>query len=259
MKRKHLLFLVLLLPSLGGIGGSMLSCTSDDHHDAPAIVNRDSLPVLKSIGVSTLISDSGIIRYKIISEDWFIYDKKQPTYWAFEKGLFVENFDENYHVEAFINCDTAYYFDQLGLWELRGRVVVKNLKDETFKTSLLYWNTVEHRIYSPAYMKIQGSEQELDGYDFSSNEEMTEYRIHSTSGAFPVDENETPHADERRMGEQSDAEIEPTNDQPSIGIPPVRNTGPRNEPKLDRPFKPSQLQSPSQPTKLKRPKPAMSK
>ena len=254
MQKKSLIhFLLLTLPLLGGAGGG-LSCTSEDHHYAPAIVERDSMPILKSIGVSTLISDSGIIRYKIISEDWFIYDKKQPTYWSFEKGLFVEKFDENYHVEAFINCDTAYYFDQLGLWELRGRVVVKNLKDETFKTSLLYWNTTEHRIYSPAYMKIQGIEQELDGYNFSSNEQMTEYRIHSTSGAFPVDENETPHADSRHMEEQNDPQSSSPNGEPkeapAIGVPPIRNGLQRQEP---------QLQRPNKPTTLQRPKPAISK
>ena len=246
------LYLLLLLPSLGGVMGGLLSCSSEEHHDAPAIVDRDSLPILKSIGVSTLISDSGIIRYKIISEDWYIYDKKQPTYWSFEKGLFVENFDENYHVEAFINCDTAYYFDQLGLWELRGRVVVKNLKDETFKTSLLYWNTVEHRIYSPAYMKIQGIEQELDGYDFTSNEEMTEYRIHSTSGAFPVDENETPHADNRRMEAASDTTATAGTTQSTIGVPPIRNTGPGlSDPPLRRTAQPTPLQRPRPATTLK--------
>ena len=254
-KIKSHILLLLLLPSLGGVGGGITSCVSEDHHYAPAIVERDSLPVLKSIGVSTLISDSGIIRYKIISEDWFIYDKKQPSYWSFEKGLFVEKFDENYHVDAFINCDTAYSFDQLGLWELRGRVVVKNLKDETFKTSLLYWSTTEHRIYSPAYMKIQGIEQELDGYNFSSNEQMTEYRIHSTSGAFPVDDNETPHADSRRMENEPENAATDANGTgepaPSaIGVPPIRNGLQRQDQPLQRPTKIAPPQ---------RPKPAISK
>ena len=200
-----------------------ISCSDDDHQYAPAIEARDSMPVLRSSGVSTLISDSGIIRYKIISEDWFIYDRKQPTYWSFEKGLFIEKFDENFHVDAYINCDTAYYYDQLHLWELRSRVLVKNLKGETFKTSLLYWDQNQHRIYSPAYMKIQGIEQELDGYDFTSNEQMTEYLIHSSSGAFPVDENETPHPQQRQPGLQNDS-LPPVDETP-IGVPTHRNAG----------------------------------
>jgi len=174
----------------------LFSCQESGEETAVITQNRDSLPILKSIGVSTLISDSGVIRYKIISEDWFIYDKTNPQYYSFEKGLFLEKFDEKYHVEAFINCDTAYYYNEKRLWKLMGRVCVKNLKGETFKTSLLFWDMAEHQIYSPAYMVVDGIDQDLEGYNFRSNESMTEYIIHSSSGAFPMgEEQETPHPD----------------------------------------------------------------
>ena len=178
----------------------LFSCQEEETGSAIEIPNREDQPILKSVGVSTLISDSGVIRYKIISEDWFIYDRKEPPYYSFEKGLFLEKFDENYHVDAFINCDTAYYYNSQRLWELRGRVCVKNLKGETFKTSLLYWDMNQHQIYSPAYMVIDGIEQDLDGYDFKSNESMSEYIIHSSSGAFPMGEDrEVPRPDEQEL------------------------------------------------------------
>ena len=183
----------------------LFSCSKEEARYAPSVENRDSLPILKSIGVSTLISDSGIIRYKIISEDWFIYDKKDPTYWSFEKGLFLEKYNEDYHVDAYITADTAYYYDFLRLWELRGRVVIKNEKGETFKTSLLFWNQNDHRIYSSAFMEINGIEQQLSGYDFSSNESMTDYIIHASKGAFPMgEEKETPKPDAQKMQAMQD-------------------------------------------------------
>ncbi len=168
----------------------LFSCENNEEANGPRLGIRDSLPWLKSMGVSTLISDSGIIRYKLISEDWYMYDKKDPTYWSFEKGLFMEKFDANYHVEAFINCDTAYYFDQRHLWELRGRVFIKNTKGETFRTTLLYWDQNTREFYSPAYMEIQGETQSLKGTNFRSNEGMTQYRIHQSSGDFPFEEDE---------------------------------------------------------------------
>lgn len=167
------------------------SCESDSESGVPAIVNRQQLPILKSKAVSTLISDSGIISYKIIAEDWFVYDQASPSYWSFEKGLFLEKFDKSFHVEAFISCDTAYYYDVNQIWELRGRVVAKNVKGETFKTSLLYWNQREHRFHSNRFMEIDGIDQDLSGYDFSSNESMTEYIIHKSKGAFPMSDAET--------------------------------------------------------------------
>ncbi|MBQ0022940.1 MAG: LPS export ABC transporter periplasmic protein LptC [Prevotellaceae bacterium] len=183
------------------------SCDDSNKKVGPDIGVRDSLPTLKSVGVSTLISDSGIIRYKIISEDWFIYDKKDPEYWSFEKGLFIERFNESYHVDAFISCDTAYYYYRKRLWELRSRVLVKNLKGETFKTSLLYWDELAHRIYSERYMEIDGETRKLSGYNFSSNESMTDYIIHSSKGQFPLEEKDhTPEPDPAIIAEQNAAQ-----------------------------------------------------
>lgn len=167
------------------------SCTHNAGEGYPKVENRDSLPVLRSTGVSTLISDSGVIRYKLIAEEWWVYDKTDPTKWAFEKGLFLEKFNEQFHVDAFITADTAYYYDEQRLWELRGRVQVKNLKGETFRTSILFWSQNDHRVYSHAFMRINGIEQQLAGYDFTSDEQMTNYRIHASAGAFPMGATET--------------------------------------------------------------------
>ena len=170
---------------------SFQSCNGNDKATGPQIGNqRDSLPTLRSLGISTLISDSGVIRYKMIAEEWYVYDKKNPTYWSFNKGLFIERFNESYQVDAYISCDTAYFYDQKHLWELRGRVLVKNMKGETFRTSLLFWDQVAHRIYSDRYMEIDGETRQLAGYNFSSNEQMTDYIIHSSKGLFPFQDNQ---------------------------------------------------------------------
>ncbi|MCH5175648.1 MAG: LPS export ABC transporter periplasmic protein LptC [Prevotellaceae bacterium] len=176
---------------------SFQSCSGKGDVSGPELGGiRDSLPTLRSLGVSTLISDSGVIRYKMIAEEWYIYDKKDPTYWSFDKGLFIERFNESYQVDAYISCDTAYYYDQKRLWELRGRVLVKNMKGETFKTSLLFWDQAAHRIYSDRYMEIDGETRKLAGYKFSSNEQMTDYIIHSSKGVFPFQDNHpTPQPD----------------------------------------------------------------
>jgi len=185
----------------------LFSCSSDDDSNHPDIGIRDSLPVLMSVGVSSSVSDSGIISYKIISEDWYYYDKKEVPYHAFEKGLFLEKFDKSFHVVAFISCDTAYHYETKRLWEMRGRVLVKNLKGETFKTSLLFWDMGTHRIYSDRYMEIMGEEQQLSGYNFSSNEMMTEYSIHSSVGAFPISEDSTEPTPDSAMMQMSDSTL----------------------------------------------------
>lgn len=206
MKAPHLRLLSYIVIALTIISNILFgSCKEDDIKYAAAIENRDSLPMLRSIGVSTLISDSGIISYRIIAEEWFMYDKKDPKYWSFEKGLFMEKFDKDMKIEAYLNCDTAYYYTDIRLWELRSRVSVRNARGETFKTSKLFWDQHKKLIYSDAYMEIKGIDRDLSGYDFYSNEQMTDYEIHSTKGSFPVsEESSKPRPDARIMSEMSD-------------------------------------------------------
>ena len=207
---KHRLAHTILIAAVTHTAAMLLSCSSEDKGNHPEIENRDSIPVLMSVGVSSTVSDSGIISYKMIAEDWYYYDHKDPSYHAFEKGMFIEKFDKSLHVVAFISCDTAYHYDTKRLWELRGRVLVKNLKGETFRTSLLYWDMAAHRIYSNRYMEIEGEEQQLSGYDFSSNEMMTDYIIHSSQGAFPVEEdNMEPTPDETLIQNEDTAKAAP--------------------------------------------------
>jgi len=32
-------------------------------------------------------------RYRVNTEEWTVYDRKKPSYWAFEKGVYLEQFD----------------------------------------------------------------------------------------------------------------------------------------------------------------------
>ena len=47
--------------------------------------------------VTTLISDSGITRYRITTPAWYIYDHSSEPYWAFPKGVHLQRFDESFH------------------------------------------------------------------------------------------------------------------------------------------------------------------
>lgn len=153
-----------------------------------AIKERDSLPIMATYGVTTLISDSGVTRYRINTDEWLVYDKKQPSYWAFEKGIYLEQFDSLLNVDASIKADTAYYYDKEKLWKLIGHVDIKNLKGERFNTELLYWNQATQKVYSDKFIRIEQPDRIITGHGFDSNQQMTVYVIHNIEGIFYVDE-----------------------------------------------------------------------
>lgn len=167
-----------------------LTSCQEKQFNAPAIECRDSLAVMSTYGVSTLISDSGRISYKIDAEEWFVFDKRQPPYWAFEKGVYLEKYDHDLNIEATIKCDTAYYYSEQKLWKLTGNVDIRNPKDERFFTDLMYWDQDKELIYSDAYIKIEQEDQVTEGVGFSSNQSMTVWEIKNTKGIYAIKEEE---------------------------------------------------------------------
>lgn len=160
------------------------SCENRKEHIASAILDRDSVAMMTSYGVNTLISDSGIIKYRIVAERWEVNVARNPSRWTFDKGLFLEQFDEKFHVESYIQCDTAYYFDQLKLWELRSRVRILTKSGLRFSSEQLYWDERSHELYSNVYSHLVTPERELQGSYFRSNENMTKYYVSNSKGSF---------------------------------------------------------------------------
>lgn len=166
---------------------SLLSCNSEKKSTAASIEEPDSIPYLSTYGVTTLISDSGRISYRIEAEEWLIYEKRSPKYWAFEKGAYLEKYDDSLRVEATIKSDTAYFYSEKKLWKLIGNVNIKNQKGEKFFTDLLYWSQEDGSIYSDKYIKIEQQEQITTGIGFRSNQELTEWEILSTEGIYIIE------------------------------------------------------------------------
>ena len=101
----------------------------------------------------------------------------------------MERFDENFHVDLFVQADTAYLYKQ-NLWELRGRVRIRNVKNDRFLTEELFWDMETHEMWNHQYMHIITPERELEGTEFRSNEQMTKYSVSNSAGAFPVSDTE---------------------------------------------------------------------
>ena len=166
----------------------LLSCSNDKKNVGSPIEEPDSISYLSTYGVTTLISDSGRISYKIEAEEWHIYEKRNPKYWAFEKGASLEKYDDSLRIEATIKSDTAYFFSDMKLWKLIGNVNIRNQKNERFFTDLLYWDQEKGDIYSDKYIKIEQEDQVTTGIGFRSNQALTNWEILSTEGIYTIED-----------------------------------------------------------------------
>lgn len=161
-----------------------ISCTEAQEHTAPAVNPEDSASIMTSYGVNTLISDSGVIKYRIVTERWDVNTVREPSRWEFMKGVFFEQFDEQFHVQAYIQADTAWYFDRQRLWKLRGRVNVRNVKGLIYTSEELFWDGIRHEFYSTVFSRVVTPERTLEGSYFRSDENMEHYLVTNSKGSF---------------------------------------------------------------------------
>jgi len=172
---------------------SLWACSERHEHTAPAVNPQDSVSMMTTYGVNTLISDSGVIKYRIVTEQWDVNTVRQPSRWEFMKGIFFEQFDEKFHVEGYIQADTAWYFDQQRLWKLRGRVNIRSNKGLIYTSEELYWDGLSHEFYSTVFSRLVTPERTIEGTYFRSDEQMTHYMVTNSKGSFlPNDLDEEP-------------------------------------------------------------------
>ena len=162
----------------------LVACQEQVEHTAPAILARDSVAMMTSYGVNTLISDSGVMKYRIVTERWEVNTSKNPSQWIFEKGILLEQFDEKFHVNSYIQSDTAYYYDQQKIWKLYGRVRILTKDGLKFTSEQLTWDQNKHELSSNVFSKLVTPERTLQGSYFWSDEKMTRYFVSNSKGSF---------------------------------------------------------------------------
>ncbi len=156
-----------------------------------AIEDRAQIAGLDEYNVTTVISDSGITRYRISAPHWQIFDKAIEPYWLFPDGLHLENFDQNLNIDASVDAKFARFNQDKQIWELDKDIVAVNLKGERFETQQLFWDQKAEKIYSDSFITITQATSVITGYGFESDQTMTRYVIRNPQGIFPIRDNPT--------------------------------------------------------------------
>ncbi|MBQ8773834.1 MAG: LPS export ABC transporter periplasmic protein LptC [Muribaculaceae bacterium] len=168
-------------------GLSVVGCNDEKSTD---VVHRETdseiVPTMMTRDVETMISDSGITRYRITTPMWLVFEDAKEPRWSFPEGMYLEKFDMQFRSDASIICDSATYFSNKKLWRLDGNVNISNVQNEKFLTQQIFWDQRSKKVYSDSFIHIEKSDRIIEGYGFISNESMTNYTINKPSGIFPM-------------------------------------------------------------------------
>lgn len=164
----------------------MVSCREEKKVDVASKLNPATMPTMKTRDVATLISDSGVIQYKIVSPLWLVYDLGERPYWSFPEGLYLQKYDRYFHVIATVAADSAKFYKNEQLWQLDGNVELTKVPKDRFLSEQLFWDQRRGIIYNDTFMHIETETHVLEGVGFRSNDQLTSYRVLKPQGIFPV-------------------------------------------------------------------------
>ncbi|MCM1517646.1 MAG: LPS export ABC transporter periplasmic protein LptC [Pseudoflavonifractor sp.] len=150
------------------------------------VTDGNRVPTMTTRDVETLISDSGITRYRIVTPLWLVFDEADTPVWRFPETLHLEKFNDLMQRDATVDCDSAVYFKDRDLWRLDGNVRISNTIGERFLSEQLYWNSREHKVYTDSFIHVERHDRIIEGYGFVSNDRFTDYTVNRPSGIFPV-------------------------------------------------------------------------
>lgn len=219
-----------LLPAITALcvaAAVLHSCGSSPTETVAGSFDPENFATMTSTQVSTLISDSGITRYRIDTPLWLMFDQASEPRWTFPEGMHLEKYDDLFRIDATVDCDSATYFKERQLWRLDGYVDITNMANEKFLTQQLFWDQRNQKIYSDSFIHIERADRIIEGYGFVSNDKMTQYHVVNVSGIFPVDNDKEPDQPAQPAGPTDSLGV-PLTVQPTVqGRPGLRPTLPR--------------------------------
>lgn len=163
-----------------------MSCREEKKVDISHSLDSANMPTMSTRNVSTLISDSGITQYKIVTPIWNIFDEGDDPYWSFPEGLYLQKYDPDYNVIATVAADSAKFFKHQRLWRLEGDVEMTKTPDELFLSPRVFWDQRKQQLYSDTFIHIENATHVIEGTGFESDESLNRYRILYPTGIFPI-------------------------------------------------------------------------
>lgn len=167
---------------------TLLAATACREERKVDVGNLDSrkIPTMRTTNVNTLISDSGIVQYRIVSPLWLMYEDIDTPCWRFPKGLYLRRLDRFQNVIATVAADSAIYFKNQRLWRLDGRVEITRVPKDLFQTEQLFWNERTHMLYTDSFIHIENATHMLEGDGFRSDDQLQKYTVVKPKGIFPL-------------------------------------------------------------------------
>ena len=199
---------------LVGVAILFYAC-ENDIEEIKAFSIDENLPILEVKDFETLRTDSGQIIYTLEAPKFLQFKNEGKEYIEFPEGMELVKFDSKNNIISSLKADYAKQFVKDNKWEAKNNVIATNAQGDTLKTELLIWEEKAEKIYTNEYVQIFRPDEVWTGVGFTSDQNLSNWRINKLKGIFYVDvENNKENSSSSVI---SDAPIAPEIKQKPLG------------------------------------------
>ncbi len=187
MNKKHIVYsiLVLIIAVFSACTGKKEKASALELLDSAQVAN---IPSMVGDNVNTLVSDSGLLKYRMQAEKVFIYDKVDSPYWNFPEGIHIITYSNVGKSEGDIKSKYAKFYVEKKLWELRKDVVAVSPEGKVLKTERLFWDQEKKTIFSDTLSSVIQGEIVTTGTSFTSDETFDDWHVDNPRQTFIEEE-----------------------------------------------------------------------
>lgn len=141
-------------------------------------------------GLNLKYTDSGKVVATMKSDKMLDFTNKEFPYQEFPEGIEVELFDEN-NQKSIITADYGIFYEQTGLVDLQGNVVIVTSDSVLVEANQLYWDQNQEWVFTDEPNTIKFANGAVNqGQGFDSNQEFSNFRSRSNIGVQIIEEDE---------------------------------------------------------------------
>lgn len=180
---------LLVLP----LAAMLSSCENDLKKVREISANQIDTVAQRTTGLDLIVSDSARVEIHLTAPLMIEYQTIKKPYKIMPKGVNIVYFDKETGARSGgIIADTGIQRENEKLIEFHGHVVATNTKNETFKSTELFWDQVTKRVYSkkPVQALLSGGNV-MNGDSFESDDKLLTPTFQQATGIIHVDEKDT--------------------------------------------------------------------
>jgi LPS export ABC transporter protein LptC len=148
-------------------------------------MQKSRLSIDEASDIVSYLSQAGKVRAKLTAPQLLRYYDSVPRV-EFEKSLHVDFYDDSLKMESYLDAKKGYYYEQQGKVTLTDSVVVIRIAGDTLRTKELYWDQLQHKLFTRSDVEIRQKTKTIFGKGFESDEQLRNFKIDSVRGVLMV-------------------------------------------------------------------------